>query len=122
MRNKQENLAIQKLVRQQFWIGLLGKVWPLGKFQDNMYLAKTNDEKVFALKPMNCPGGIQIYNNSLRSYRDLPLRIAEFGKVFRFEPSGALHGLMRVREFTQDDAHIYCLKEQMEEECEKVII
>ena len=70
---------------------------------------------------MNCPGGIQIYNNSLRSYRDLPLRIAEFGKVFRFEPSGALHGLMRVREFTQDDAHIYCLKEQMEEECEKVI-
>jgi threonyl-tRNA synthetase len=86
-----------------------------------MYLAKTSDEKVFALKPMNCPGGIQIYNNSLRSYRDLPLRIAEFGKVFRFEPSGALHGLMRVREFTQDDAHIYCLKEQMEEECKKVI-
>ena len=91
------------------------------KFQDNMYLAKTNDERIFALKPMNCPGGIQIYNNSLRSYRDLPLRIAEFGKVFRFEPSGALHGLMRVRDFTQDDAHIYCLKEQMEEECEKVI-
>ncbi|MFL2679241.1 MAG: threonine--tRNA ligase [Alphaproteobacteria bacterium] len=91
------------------------------KFQDNMYLAKTNDEKTFALKPMNCPGGIQIYNNSIKSYRDLPLRVSEFGKVFRFEPSGALHGLMRVREFTQDDAHIYCLKEQMESECEKVI-
>ena len=91
------------------------------KFQDNMYLAKTNDERIFAMKPMNCPGGIQIYNNSLRSYKDLPLRVAEFGKVFRFEPSGALHGLMRVREFTQDDAHIYCLKDQMENECEKVI-
>jgi threonyl-tRNA synthetase len=91
------------------------------KFQDNMYLAKTNDERIFAMKPMNCPGGIQIYNNSLRSYKDLPLRVAEFGKVFRFEPSGALHGLMRVREFTQDDAHIYCLKDQMEIECEKVI-
>ena len=91
------------------------------KFQDNMYLAKTNDEKIFALKPMNCPGGIQVYNNSIKSYRDLPLRIAEFGKVFRFEPSGALHGLMRVREFTQDDAHVYCLNNQMEEECEKII-
>ena len=89
------------------------------KFQDNMYLAETNDERIFAMKPMNCPGGIQIYNNSLRSYKDLPLRVAEFGKVFRFEPSGALHGLMRVREFTQDDAHIYCLKDQMEIECEK---
>ena len=86
-----------------------------------MYIAKTNDEKNFALKPMNCPGGIQIFNNSIRSYRDLPMRVAEFGKVFRFEPSGALHGLMRVREFTQDDAHIYCLKEQMEDECIKII-
>ena len=73
----------------------MGKIGSLGKFQDNMYLAKTNDEKIFALKPMNCPGGIQVYNNSIKSYRDLPLRIAEFGKVFRFEPSGALHGLMR---------------------------
>ncbi len=91
------------------------------KFQDNMYLAKTNDERIFAMKPMNCPGGIQIYNNSLRSYKDLPLRVSEFGKVYRFEPSGSLHGLMRVREFTQDDAHIYCLKDQMEDECEKVI-
>jgi len=122
MRNKQENsgyteISTPTVLDRSLW----EKSGHWEKFQDNMYLAKTNDERVFALKPMNCPGGIQIYNNSLRSYRDLPLRIAEFGKVFRFEPSGALHGLMRVREFTQDDAHIYCLKEQMEEECEKVI-
>ncbi len=122
MRNKQENagyteISTPTVLDRSLW----EKSGHWEKFQDNMYLAKTSDEKVFALKPMNCPGGIQIYNNSLRSYRDLPLRIAEFGKVFRFEPSGALHGLMRVREFTQDDAHIYCLKEQMEEECEKVI-
>jgi threonyl-tRNA synthetase len=122
MRHKQENsgyteISTPTVLDRSLW----EKSGHWEKFQDNMYLAKTNDEKVFALKPMNCPGGIQIYNNSLRSYRDLPLRIAEFGKVFRFEPSGALHGLMRVREFTQDDAHIYCLKEQMEEECEKVI-
>ena len=70
---------------------------------------------------MNCPGGMQVFNHSIRSYRDLPMRVAEFGKVFRFEPSGALHGLMRVREFTQDDAHIYCLKEQMGDECIKII-
>jgi threonyl-tRNA synthetase len=122
MRHKQENsgyteISTPTVLDRSLW----EKSGHWEKFQDNMYLAKTNDEKVFALKPMNCPGGIQIYNNSLRSYRDLPLRIAEFGKVFRFEPSGALHGLMRVREFTQDDAHIYCLKEQMEEECKKVI-
>ncbi len=91
------------------------------KFKENMYIAKTNEEKNFALKPMNCPGGMQVFNHSIRSYRDLPMRVAEFGKVFRFEPSGALHGLMRVREFTQDDAHIYCLKEQMEDECIKII-
>ncbi len=122
MRNKQENsgyteISTPTVLDRSLW----EKSGHWEKFQDNMYLAKTNDERIFALKPMNCPGGIQIYNHSLRSYRDLPLRIAEFGKVFRFEPSGALHGLMRVREFTQDDAHIYCLKEQMEEECEKVI-
>ena len=122
MRNRQENagyteISTPTVLDRSLW----EKSGHWEKLQDNMYLAKTSDEKVFALKPMNCPGGIQIYNNSLRSYRDLPLRIAEFGKVFRFEPSGALHGLMRVREFTQDDAHIYCLKEQMEEECRKVI-
>ncbi|MAZ46870.1 MAG: threonine--tRNA ligase [Rickettsiales bacterium] len=122
MRGKQENAGYTEISTPTV---LDRSLWERSghweKFQDNMYLAKTSDEKIFALKPMNCPGGIQIYNNGLRSYRDLPLRIAEFGKVFRFEPSGALHGLMRVREFTQDDAHIYCLKEQMEEECEKVI-
>ena len=91
------------------------------KFKENMYVAKTADKKNFALKPMNCPGGIQVFNNSIRSYKDLPIRVAEFGKVFRFEPSGALHGLMRVREFTQDDAHIYCLRDQMENECIKII-
>ena len=91
------------------------------KFQENMYIAKTKEDRNFALKPMNCPGGVQIFNNSLRSYRELPMRVAEFGKVFRFEPSGALHGLMRVREFTQDDAHIYCLREQMEDECIQII-
>ena len=91
------------------------------KFKENMYIAKTKEDKNFALKPMNCPGGVQIFNNSLRSYRELPMRVAEFGKVFRFEPSGALHGLMRVREFTQDDAHIYCLREQMEDECMQII-
>ena len=91
------------------------------KFKENMYIAKTKEDRNFALKPMNCPGGVQIFNNSLRSYRELPMRVAEFGKVFRFEPSGALHGLMRVREFTQDDAHIYCLREQMEDECIKII-
>ena len=122
MRTKQENagyteISTPTVLDRSLW----EKSGHWEKFQENMYLANTSDEKVFALKPMNCPGGIQIYNNSLRSYRDLPLRIAEFGKVFRFEPSGALHGLMRVREFTQDDAHIYCLKEQMEDECEKVI-
>ncbi len=91
------------------------------KFHENMYTTETEDKRVFALKPMNCPGGLQVFNSQLRSYKELPLRVAEFGKVFRYEPSGALHGLMRVREFTQDDAHIYCLREQMEDECIKII-
>ena len=91
------------------------------KFHENMYTTETEDKRVFALKPMNCPGGLQVFNSQLRSYKELPLRVAEFGKVFRYEPSGALHGLMRVREFTQDDAHIYCLREQMEDECIQII-
>jgi threonyl-tRNA synthetase len=77
------------------------------KYGENMYTSETPDEKVFAIKPMNCPGHIQVFNQGLKSYRDLPLRITEFGKVHRYEPSGALHGLLRVRAFTQDDAHIY---------------
>src|ERR687884_576514 len=75
-------------------------------FRDNMFVTKTEDERVFAIKPMNCPGHVQIFKHGLKSYRDLPLRLAEFGAVSRYEPSGALHGLMRVRAFTQDDAHI----------------
>ncbi len=75
------------------------------------------DEKVFAIKPMNCPGCVQVFNQGLKSYRDLPLKMSEFGKVHRYEPSGALHGLLRVRAFTQDDAHIFCTEEQITEEC-----
>jgi threonyl-tRNA synthetase len=89
-------------------------------YMENMFLAKTHDERDYALKPMNCPGHMMIYNHSLRSYRELPIKIAEFGKVHRYEPSGALHGLLRVRSFTQDDAHIYCTPEQLTDECLKV--
>ena len=88
----------------------------LEKFGENMFLTKTPDERVFAIKPMNCPGHIQIFNQGIRSYRDLPIRFAEFGKVHRYEPSGALHGLMRVRAFTQDDAHIFITEEQITDE------
>ena len=91
------------------------------KFHENMYITETEDERFFALKPMNCPGGVQVFNSQIRSYKELPMRVAEFGKVHRYEPSGALHGLMRVREFTQDDAHIYCLQNQIQEECIKII-
>ena len=87
------------------------------KYGENMYTSKTPDEKVFAIKPMNCPGHIQVFNQGLKSYRDLPLRITEFGKVHRYEPSGALHGLLRVRAFTQDDAHIFCSEDQITDEC-----
>ena len=90
------------------------------KYGENMYTSETPDEKVFAIKPMNCPGHIQVFNQGLKSYRDLPLRITEFGKVHRYEPSGALHGLLRVRAFTQDDAHIFCSEDQITNECLKV--
>ncbi|MEK9894325.1 MAG: threonine--tRNA ligase [Pelagibacteraceae bacterium] len=89
------------------------------KFQEHMYTTDA-DEKTFAIKPMNCPGHIQVFNQGLKSYKDLPLKISEFGKVHRYEPSGALHGLMRVRAFTQDDAHIFCTEEQITEESLKV--
>ena len=91
------------------------------KFGENMYSTVMPDERKYALKPMNCPGGVQVYNHGIRSYRELPLRVAEFGKVHRYEPSGALHGMMRVRHFTQDDAHIYCTPEQLQDECLKVV-
>ena len=87
------------------------------KYGEHMYTSQTPDEKIFAIKPMNCPGHIQVFNQGLKSYRDLPLRITEFGKVHRYEPSGALHGLLRVRAFTQDDAHIFCSEDQITEEC-----
>jgi len=88
-----------------------------GKYGEHMFTSETPDKKIFAIKPMNCPGHIQVFNQGLKSYRDLPLRISEFGKVHRYEPSGALHGLLRVRAFTQDDAHIFCTEEQITEEC-----
>ncbi|WP_114390986.1 threonine--tRNA ligase [Notoacmeibacter marinus] len=102
-----------------------------GWYQDNMFAVKSAealthpdeenvDHRVFAIKPMNCPGHVQIFKYGLKSYRDLPIRMAEFGNVHRYEPSGALHGLMRVRGFTQDDAHIFCTEEQLADECMKI--
>ena len=82
-----------------------------------MFTTDPKEEKVFAIKPMNCPGAVEVYKQGLKSYRDLPLRMSEFGKVHRYEPSGALHGLMRVRAFTQDDAHIFCTEDQITSEC-----
>jgi threonyl-tRNA synthetase len=83
------------------------------KFRENMFIAESRDDKVLALKPMNCPGHVLIFRNRLHSYRELPLRLAEFGSCHRNEPSGALHGIMRVRAFTQDDAHIFCTEDQV---------
>jgi threonyl-tRNA synthetase len=98
-----------------------------GWYRENMFMARAagddaeaEDERIYALKPMNCPGHIQIFKNGLRSYRELPLRLAEFGAVHRYEPSGALHGVMRVRAFTQDDAHIFCTEDQLASECLKI--
>jgi threonyl-tRNA synthetase len=102
-----------------------------GWYQENMFAVKSAhafthpddpeaDQRVFALKPMNCPGHVQIFKHGLKSYRDLPIKMAEFGNVHRYEPSGALHGLMRVRGFTQDDAHIFCTEEQLASECLRI--
>ncbi len=96
-----------------------------GWYRENMFKVQTagdetEDQRVFALKPMNCPGHIQIFKHGLKSYRDLPIRLAEFGAVHRYEPSGALHGLMRVRGFTQDDAHVFCTEDQLANECIKI--
>ncbi|MFD2251904.1 threonyl-tRNA synthetase [Pseudochelatococcus lubricantis] len=89
-------------------------------YRENMFVTQTEDERVFAIKPMNCPGHVQVFKHGLKSYRDLPLRLAEFGSVSRYEPSGALHGLMRVRAFTQDDAHVFCTEDQLAAECLKI--
>ncbi|MEQ8298486.1 MAG: threonine--tRNA ligase [Nitratireductor sp.] len=96
-----------------------------GWYRENMFKVQVagddaEDDRVFALKPMNCPGHVQIFKHGLKSYRDLPIRLAEFGNVHRYEPSGALHGLMRVRGFTQDDAHIFCTEDQLAAECLKI--
>src|SRR3569833_1856249 len=96
-----------------------------GWYRENMFAAQSagdeaEDKRWFALKPMNCPGHVQIFKHGLKSYRDLPLRLAEFGAVHRYEPSGAMHGLMRVRGFTQDDAHIFCTEDQLADECLKI--
>ena len=90
------------------------------KFSEMMFRTEAKEEKIFAIKPMNCPGAVEIFKQGLKSYRDLPLRMSEFGKVHRYEPSGALHGLMRVRAFTQDDAHIFCTENQITSECKIV--
>ena len=89
-------------------------------YGENMFTTTLPDERVFCCKPMNCPGHVQIFKHGLKSYRDLPIKISEFGKVHRYEPSGALHGMMRVRHFTQDDAHIFITEEQLEDECMKI--
>jgi len=120
MRRKQglagyEEVNTPEVLDRSLWV----KSGHVEKFGENMYLTQTPDERVYALKPMNCPGHVQIFKQGIKSYRDLPLYLAEFGKVHRYEPSGALHGIMRVRAFTQDDAHIFCTEEQITEECVK---
>jgi threonyl-tRNA synthetase len=104
-----EEVSAPELMDAQLW----AQSGHLEKFGENMYLTKTPDERVYAIKPMNCPGHVQIFKHGLRSYRELPVRLAEFGKVHRYEPSGALHGLMRVRAFTQDDGHCFITEEQI---------
>ncbi len=104
------------MMEKHFWE--LSGHWE--NYGENMFTTVLPDERVFCCKPMNCPGHVQIFKHGLKSYRDLPLKIAEFGKVHRYEPSGALHGLMRVRHFTQDDAHIFIAQNQIMEECLKI--
>ena len=121
MRQRQEEAGYEEIntpdiMDKSLWV----KSGHLEKFGDNMFTTEPREDRVYALKPMNCPGGVQVYKQGLKSYRDLPLRVAEFGKVHRYEPSGALHGLMRVRAFTQDDAHIFCTEDHITEESKKV--
>jgi threonyl-tRNA synthetase len=104
------------MMEKHFWE--LSGHWE--NYGENMFTTVLPDERVFCCKPMNCPGHVQIFKNGLKSYRDLPLKIAEFGKVHRYEPSGALHGMLRVRHFTQDDAHIFITEDQIMEECLKI--
>jgi len=118
MRNRQEKAGYKEVNTPEILDrALWEKSGHWEKYGDHMYTSQTPDQKVFAIKPMNCPGHVQVFNQGLKSYRDLPLRISEFGKVHRYEPSGALHGLLRVRAFTQDDAHIFCTEDQITKEC-----
>jgi len=118
MRERQRAEGYQEVSAPELMdAGLWQQSGHLEKFGENMYLTKTPDERLYAIKPMNCPGHVQIFKHGLRSYRELPVRFAEFGKVHRYEPSGALHGLMRVRAFTQDDAHVFVTDEQISAEC-----
>lgn len=122
MRRRQEAAGYEEINTPDIMDrGLWEKSGHWDKFRDAMYLTEAKEDRVFVMKPMNCPGGIQVFKQGLRSYRELPMKLGEFGKVHRFEPSGALHGLMRVRGFTQDDAHVFCTEEQIEEESVKVI-
>jgi threonyl-tRNA synthetase len=105
-----------QIMDRELWV----KSGHIESFGENMFMTQTPDERTFAIKPMNCPGHVQVFKQGLRSYRELPLRLAEFGKVHRYEPSGALHGLMRVRAFTQDDAHIFCTPDQITAEAVNV--
>src|SRR6202047_102748 len=121
MRERQTATGFQEVntpevMDRELWV----KSGHIETFGENMYMTHTPDDRTFAIKPMNCPGHIQVFRQGLRSYRELPLRLAEFGKVHRYEPSGALHGLMRVRAFTQDDAHIFCTNAQITAEAVKV--
>jgi threonyl-tRNA synthetase len=114
MRERQHEAGYQEvntpeIMDRELWV----RSGHVEKFGENMFMTQTPDERVYAIKPMNCPGHVQVFNQGLKSYRDLPLRLCEFGKVHRYEPSGALHGLMRVRAFTQDDAHIFCTENQI---------
>ena len=121
MRKRQEDAGYEEINTPDIMDkSLWEKSGHLEKFGDNMFTTEAREDRVYALKPMNCPGCVQVYKQGLKSYRDLPLRVAEFGKVHRYEPSGALHGLMRVRAFTQDDAHIFCTEDQITEESKKV--
>ncbi|MGH8227827.1 MAG: threonine--tRNA ligase [Steroidobacteraceae bacterium] len=114
MRQRQREAGYQEVNAPELMdVNLWRQSGHLEKFGENMFLTQTPDERVYAIKPMNCPGHIQIFKQGLKSYRDLPVRLAEFGKVHRYEPSGALHGLMRVRAFTQDDAHIFVTEAQI---------
>jgi len=121
MRNRQDNAGYVEtntpdLMDKSLWE--TSGHWE--KFSEMMFRTEAKEEKIFAIKPMNCPGAVEIFKQGLKSYRDLPLRMSEFGKVHRYEPSGALHGLMRVRAFTQDDAHIFCTEDQITSECKIV--